>query len=140
MRLNSSFLSKNIEKIFSMTSDLRKLPRKLSRLVSFYICSVLKGGLFNSYFWVIWKSSERKPRKHSSQFISTTIPITRRKPIMKAKSKFIFENSQQLPLRFKKAGRFEKLLCFARGNSIVKRGSVSFSCAITPHPSCFSKS
>ena len=43
-------------------------------------------------------------------------------------------------LRSKKAGRFEKLLGFARSYSIVTRGSVSLSCATTPHPSRFSKS
>ena len=39
-----------------------------------------------------------------------------------------------------KAGRFQKLLDFARSHYIVTRGSVSLSCATTPHPSCFSKS
>ena len=43
-----------------------------------------------------------------------------------------------IPLRYKNAGRFEKLLCSARGHSIVTGGSVSLSCAITPHRSCFS--
>ena len=38
------------------------------------------------------------------------------------------------PLRSKKAGRFAKLLGFARSYSIVTRGSVSLSCAATPHP------
>ena len=47
---------------------------------------------------------------------------------------------QSLALRSKKAGRFEKLLGFARSHSIVTRGSVSLSCATTPHSSCFSKS
>ena len=42
-----------------------------------------------------------------------------------------------LPSRSKKAGRFEKLLGFARSPSIVIRGSVSLSCATIPHPSCF---
>ena len=37
----------------------------------------------------------------------------------------------------KKAERFEKLLDFARSHSIVTRGSVSLSCATTPHPSVF---
>ena len=46
----------------------------------------------------------------------------------------------QLPLRSKKAERFEKLLRFDRSHYIVTRGSVSLSCATTPHPSCFSKS
>ena len=45
-----------------------------------------------------------------------------------------------IPLTSKKAGRFEKLLGFARSHSIVTRGSMSLSCATTPHPSCFSKS
>ena len=45
-----------------------------------------------------------------------------------------------LPLWSTKAGRFEKLLGFARSPSIVTRGSISLSCATTPHPSCFSKS
>ena len=45
-----------------------------------------------------------------------------------------------VPFRSKKAGRFEKLLGFARSHSLVTRGSVSLSCASTPHPSCFSKS
>ena len=52
-------------------------------------------------------------------------------------SKVIFVKQ---PLRFKKAGRFEKLLGFARSHSIVTRGSVSPSCATRSHPSCFSKS
>ena len=37
-----------------------------------------------------------------------------------------------IPLRSKKAGRFAKLLGFARSHSIVTRGSVSLSCASTP--------
>ena len=45
-----------------------------------------------------------------------------------------------LSLGFKKAGRFEKLLGFARSQSIVARGSVSLSFATTQHLSCFSKS
>ena len=45
-----------------------------------------------------------------------------------------------LPIRSKKAGNFEKLLGFARSHSIVTRGSVSLSCATTPHISCFSNS
>ena len=45
-----------------------------------------------------------------------------------------------LPLRSKKAGRFEKLLGFARSHYTVTRGSVILSCATTPHPSRFSKS
>ena len=45
-----------------------------------------------------------------------------------------------LPLRSEKAGRFEKLLSFAMSHSIVTLGSVSLSCATTPHPSRFSKS
>ena len=46
---------------------------------------------------------------------------------------------KKLPLRSKKAGRFEKLHGFARSHFIVTRGSVSLSCATTPHPSYFSK-
>ena len=42
--------------------------------------------------------------------------------------------------RTKNAGRFEKLLGFARSHFIATRGSVSLLCATTPHPSCFSKS
>ena len=45
-----------------------------------------------------------------------------------------------VPLKSKKAGRFEILLGFARSHSIVTRGSVSLSCATKPHPSCFFKS
>ena len=45
-----------------------------------------------------------------------------------------------LPLSSTKAGRFEKLLGFARSHSIVTRGSVSLLCTTSPHPSCFSKS
>ena len=45
-----------------------------------------------------------------------------------------------VPLRSKKGGRFEKLVGFARSHSIVTRGSVSLSCATTPHPTCLSKS
>ena len=45
-----------------------------------------------------------------------------------------------LPLRSKKEGSFAKLVGFARSHSIVTRGSVSLSCATTPHNSCFSKS
>ena len=45
-----------------------------------------------------------------------------------------------LPLRSKKAGRFDKLLCFARSHFVVTGGSVSLSCATRLHPSCFSKS
>ena len=45
-----------------------------------------------------------------------------------------------VPLRSKKAERFEKLLGFAWSHSIETRSSVSLSCAITPHPSSFSKS
>ena len=48
--------------------------------------------------------------------------------------------SHVLPLRSEKADRYETLLGFARSHLIVKRGSVSLSCASTPHPSCFSKS
>ena len=36
-------------------------------------------------------------------------------------SSFIFTD-KNIPMRFKKAGRFEKLLGFARIHSIVKRG------------------
>ena len=46
---------------------------------------------------------------------------------------------EQIPLRSKKTERFEKLLGFSRSHFIVARGSVSLSCATTPHPSCFSK-
>ena len=53
---------------------------------------------------------------------------------------FFLNGQKILPLRFKKAGRFEKLLCFARSHFIVTCGSVSLSCATTPHPSYFSKS
>ena len=49
-------------------------------------------------------------------------------------------NLKVLPLRSKKAGRFLKLFGFSRSHSIVTRGSVSLSCAPTPHPFCFSKS
>ena len=45
-----------------------------------------------------------------------------------------------IPLRSTKAGRFEKLLCFARSQSVVARGSVNLSCPTSPHLSCFSKS
>ena len=45
-------------------------------------------------------------------------------------SKVIFV---RLPLRSKKAGRFEKLLSFARSHSIVTRGSVSLSPAQPDH-------
>ena len=45
-----------------------------------------------------------------------------------------------LPLGSKKAGRFEKLLGFARSHSIVTIGSVSLSCATTLHPSCLPNS
>ena len=37
-----------------------------------------------------------------------------------------------LPLRSKKAGMIEKLLGFAKSQSIVKRGSVSLSCVTLP--------
>ena len=53
-------------------------------------------------------------------------------------SKKVIKNSL-LSLRSKNAGRFEKLLGFARSHFIVTRGSVSLSCATTPHPPCFSK-
>ena len=43
-----------------------------------------------------------------------------------------------VPIRSEKAGRFEKLLGFARSHSNVTRGSASLSCATTKHPSCFS--
>ena len=39
-------------------------------------------------------------------------------------------------INIEKAGRFEKLLGFARSHSIVTRDSVSLSCATTQHPSC----
>ena len=45
-----------------------------------------------------------------------------------------------VPLRSKKAGRFETLLGLARSHSIMRRGSVSHSRATTPDPFCFSKS
>ena len=45
-----------------------------------------------------------------------------------------------LRLRSEKAGRFAKLLDFARSHSIVTRGSVSLFCATTPHPPRFYKS
>ena len=45
-----------------------------------------------------------------------------------------------MQLRSKKAGRFEKLLGFAKSHSIVTRGSVNLSCATTQYTSCFSKS
>ena len=47
---------------------------------------------------------------------------------------------KRIPLISKKAGRFEKLLGFARSHSIVTRGSVSLSCATRLHPSRVSKS
>ena len=49
-------------------------------------------------------------------------------------------NQHLLPWRSKKAEIFEKLLGFARSDSIVTRGSLSLSCATTPHLSRFSKS
>ena len=45
-----------------------------------------------------------------------------------------------IPLGFKKVGRFEKLLGFAVSPLSVTRASVSISYATTPYPSCFSKS
>ena len=42
-----------------------------------------------------------------------------------------------LPLRFKNAGRFVKLLGFARSHSKVTLGSVSLLCATIAQPSCF---
>ena len=45
-----------------------------------------------------------------------------------------------IPLGSRKAGRSETLFRFANSHSIVTRGSVSLSCATTPHPSCFYKS
>ena len=36
-----------------------------------------------------------------------------------------------MPLRTKKAGRFDELLCFARSHLIVALGSVSLSCVTT---------
>ena len=44
------------------------------------------------------------------------------------------------PFRSKEAGRFEKLLDFARSHFILTRDLVSLSCATTQHPFCFSKS
>ena len=52
----------------------------------------------------------------------------------------MIELDLEVPLRSKKTGRFEKLLGFTRGRSIVTRGSVTLSCATKPHPSCFSES
>ena len=48
--------------------------------------------------------------------------------------------SFQVSAQAKKAGIFEKLLDFSGKHSIVTHGSVSLSCATSPHPSCFSKS
>ena len=42
-----------------------------------------------------------------------------------------------IPLKSKKAGRFEILLGFAGSHSIATRGLVSLSRATTPQPSCF---
>ena len=39
----------------------------------------------------------------------------------------------QVPLRYEKAGRFEKLLGFAKTHSFVTHGSVRLSCATTAH-------
>ena len=49
-------------------------------------------------------------------------------------------SEKNVPLRSKKAGRFEKFLGFAMRHSIVTRGSVSLLCATTPQPYRFSKS
>ena len=46
----------------------------------------------------------------------------------------IFHTLKNLNLRSKKAGKFEKLLTFARSQFILTRGSVSLSCATTPKP------
>ena len=56
--------------------------------------------------------------------------------MMIIKSTFMFKNINYILFisRSKKAGRFEKLLGFARIHSIVARDSVSLSCATTPHP------
>ena len=45
--------------------------------------------------------------------------------------------AKKLPLRSKKAGRFEKPLSFARSHFIVTRDSLSPSRATTPLSSCF---
>ena len=44
-----------------------------------------------------------------------------------------------ISFKSRKAGRYEKLLGFARSHSFVTRGSVSLSCATSSHSSCFSK-
>ena len=46
--------------------------------------------------------------------------------------KFLVSEGLFLPLRSKKAGRFDKLPGFARSQSIVTRVSVSLSCATIP--------
>ena len=69
--------------------------------------------------------------------------IAKNKKIRKIKKNGHFRYLGSVPvlaLRSKKAGRFKILLGFARSHSIVTRGSVSLSCATTPHPSYFSKS
>ena len=46
----------------------------------------------------------------------------------------VSKNILILSLRSRKAGRFQKLLGFAKSHSIVTRGSVSLTCATKPHP------
>ena len=52
--------------------------------------------------------------------------------------RILFKKMRQLPLRSKKAGKFEKFHGFARGHTIVTPCLMSLSCATTPHTSCFS--
>ena len=76
--------------------------------------------------------------------VAKSIPLSEKEPTERLcreqgrRSNFILKF--YLPLRSKKAGRFEKLLGFGRSHFIAARGSVSLSCATTPHSSCFSES
>ena len=89
---------------------------------------VIEGEVFE----ILWTKDKCKIRNHMYAQVGP-IAIIYQKPGKKLLTIYV-------PLRSKKAGRFEIILDFARSHSIVPHGSVSFSCASTPHLSCFSES
>ena len=59
---------------------------------------------------------------------------------MKKTAKCDFFRKKSVTIKILKSREIEILLGITWSHFIVTRGSVSRSCATTPHPSCFSKS
>ena len=88
----------------------------------------------------ITKSKKKEPEIDLSNLGAQRALVASYTKMTCLQSRINMKKKLKIPFRSEKAGRFEKLLGFARSHSIVTRGSVRLSCATTPHPACLSKS